>query len=296
MTIRSPSGSYDILALLRGDKRRLIARRNNETTCLLLMVDSPPLARTLIPYFSAFSKMGTFTDFIEIFPHGQGFYAVFRYQDALHMRSLRDVLNNAPPPERATALRSLFAWLLTQEPPYPILCDLLRPENTLCSPSGQIVFLYDLCLIADYTRNDRAKAMACLSGTVRTICGDVFGPQSQRLCSMLTGEPQNDWVSLYQAASEAADELEAHTPEEQPTKPGLRERAAVFRDTLTHHAAALVALFLFVLEYVLLMVLFYHFVIAPAPADNGIPSIGSVIVQHDEEKPAPEDSGIYPSG
>lgn len=281
--IHSPSGVYSVRACLRGDQRRLIAARGDGTMCLLVVIDHPPLARKLIPFFADVAKTQTFTDFLEVFPYEKGLCAAFRHQDTL--RPFAKALSGAPPPERAAVLRSLFAYLLTQEPPHPILCDLLRPENMMCPVSGEIGFVYDLSLSADYARNSRAKAMMCLSETARQICGDIPLPSVNALCAKITGDARFDWTALYEVASDAATELSAYTPEPAPEKQGLRERAEALRGMLTARAAAIMVLLLAAVEFILLGVLMYDTVIAPGPVDNGIQSIGTVIVEYDEETP-----------
>jgi hypothetical protein len=214
MTIHSPSCAYSVLARLRGDRRRLIAQ-NSQHEVLLLLVDNSSLARQLTPFFYEMSENKAFTDCIEFFPHEEGFCAAFRYHESERTNPLDQVLSGAPPSMRAAALRSLFAFLFSQDPPAPVLCDMLCSENIICSAAGNVYFVYDLRLTGQFTRQSRKKAMLLLSEAVRTICGEHRLSSADALYGLLNSGKGCDWEELYAAALTVAGELEAAVPPEE---------------------------------------------------------------------------------
>jgi hypothetical protein len=278
-SIYSPARSYTALARLGGNKRRLVARGGSDDSLyLLVMVDYPAFTRQLTPFFAQCHENSAFTDFIEFFPCGDGICAVFNHRKTRHMRPLGEALTDAPPAMRAAALRSLFAYLLLQDPPYPVLCDLLCSENLLCSASGEIGFTYDLHLTVNYASRSREAAMMHLAETVRTICCDVPVLSIGAFCGQITGQAEAGWDELYEAALSVSDELAAYKPEAQPERPNLRGHAEGFLAALTDRVSVLLAVTALAAGYILLAVLFYQAVISPQPVENGITSIGTVML------------------
>ncbi len=277
MKIDSPTRTYTVFARFCGNKRRLIARVHGDANLfLLVIVDSPPLAKQLTPLFMKYREITEFTDFIEFFPYENGFCAVFIYQTDSGGQPLETVIADAPPTLRAATLRSLFAVLLTQNPPYPILRDLLRSENLLCSPSGEIQLTYDLYLTSQYIRHDPVKTMLYLAETVRTICG-----KPGELYGLLTDQMHHSWPELYAAALRDAEEIISRMPEAE--KQSLRARAEALKEKALARAAPVLMLIALAAGYISMAVVFYKAVISPPPPDERILAIGTVIL--DEENP-----------
>ncbi len=271
--IESPSRTYTILARYCGNKRRLIARSQGKRY-MLAIVDSPHLAKQLTPLFMSYRDNADFTDFIEFFPHGSGFCAVFKHPQ--ESGTLKTVMTDAPNALRAAVLRSLFAFCLAHNPPYPILYDLIRPENLLCSPSGEIKVVYDLCLTAQYLRHDPVKTMLYLAEIVRAVCGD-----KAELYGLLRSHTFYSWPELYTVALRDAEEVATRLPE--PEAPGLRARAEALKEMLLARAAPVLALIALAAVYISAAVVFYRAVISPPPPEERILAIGTVML--DEEDP-----------
>ncbi|MDR1735332.1 MAG: hypothetical protein LBR85_00480 [Oscillospiraceae bacterium] len=283
MTVESPTRRYTVLARLCGNKRRLIARaRGEEGLFLLVIADYPPLARKLTPVFMGFLENAAFTDFVEFFPYDGGSCAVFRHRAPPETRALCAVISKAPPRLRTRALTSLLAALLTQNTPFPILRDLLRPENLVCSESGEVSFIYDLYLTSQYIRHDSIKTMLYLSETVRSIYPDAY---TGALYGLLTDLRAHGWDELYAAALRDAREIEALTPKPEREKPGLRARAEAFTEALKARAAPVLAAAALLAGFALAAVMFCRAVFAPPPPENAIKSIGTVILEDESVTP-----------
>lgn len=284
MTIYSAENTYKVFARIRGNRKRLLARDANGKMRLLLLTDNASHVRRSTALYLAYSENAAFTDFIESFPYNKGICAVFSHPDTHRMQPLRKILSDAPPELRAAALRSLFAKLLSQEPPLFMLCDLLYHRNLLCSPSGEISFIYDLRPLPADLRHAGIRGKICLSETVREICGEMSVASLAPLYEALSVSGSPGWAGLFAAASAAAVELAVCRPFSQPEKPGLRERVLKTRDRMLERAAVWAVLILLAAGYVLLGMLFYHTVIAPDPVDNGLNFIGTVILEDEDSK------------
>ncbi|MDR1668766.1 MAG: hypothetical protein LBR76_02265 [Oscillospiraceae bacterium] len=276
MTIRSPGREYAALARFCGNKRRLIARARGggDGLFLLVLADSPQLAKKLTPLLMEYREIAAFTDFVEFFPYENGFCAVFNHPAENGALPLKTVMTAAPPRLRAAALRSLFAALLTQNPPAPVLYDILRPENLTALATGEVRFTYDLTLTNRYADHDARKTRLYLAETVRTICGGREG----ELTGLLTGQQALHCEELYAAALRDADALDALNPEpEEP--PALRARAGALRETVMSRAAPVLAAAAIAAGFIAAAVIFYRAVISPPPPEEPIRMIGTVILE-----------------
>lgn len=284
--IHSSENKYRVFARFRGNRRRLLAHDANGKICLLAITDNPAHVRRSTALFLNYRENAAFTDFIESFPYNKGLCAVFMHPDTRRMQPLRKILPDAPPELRAAALRSLFANLLTQEPPAHMLCELLYHRNLLCTPAGEISFIYDLRPLPADLRHAGIRGKICLAETVREICGETAIPLLTPLYEALSVPGPPGWACLFAAASAAAAELALYRPKPETPKPGLKERIFRTRDKLLKHIAVWTAFVLLAAGYILLGALFYHTVISPAPVDNGLNAIGTVILEYEDSKEA----------
>lgn len=284
ITIHSPENRYHAFARFRGNRRRLLAHDANGKTCLLLITDNLSHVRRSTALILAYRENTAFTDFIESFPYNEGLCTVFNHPDTRRMQPLRKLLPDAAPQLRAAILRSLFAKLLAQEPPLFILSDLLYRRNLLCSPSGEVSFLYDLRPLPADLRHAAIRGMACLTETVRDICGEISVPSLAPLYDALSLTEPPGWAGLFAAASAAACDLALCRPSAEASKPGLKERILSAWNKLLERAAVLSAIILLVAGFILLGVLFYRTVIAPEPVDNDFKFIGTVILENEDSE------------
>lgn len=279
ITIYSVENKYRVFARFRGNRRRLLARDANGRTRLLVLADNPAHVRRSTALFLNERENIAFTDLIESFPYNKGLCAVFAHPDTRRMLPLRRLLTDAPPELRAAVLRSLFAKLLAQEPPVYMLCDLLYHRNLLCSPAGEISFIYDLRPLPANLLHAGIRGKICLTEIVRDICGEMSVPSLTPLYEAMSVPGPPVWAGLFAAASAAAAELVLCRPKQETPKPSLREKALRIRNRLLERIAAWIVFILLAAGYILLGVLFYHTVIAPTPVDNGLNNIGTVILE-----------------
>ncbi len=285
MRLYSPTTEYTVVARLEAtaaDDARYLARDAAGARRLIVLAEGEARAKRLTPLLFECRDASSFTGFVEFFPHKDGLAAVFAWEGG--GEPLEEALQEAPTPLRAAVLRALFAKLLLQEIPEPMLCEALRPENMLTAASGDVRFLY--ALPEDGREEDIAvpppvTSAQMLAAWARCIGGAEVPPGYPAFCQALDEGFPREPAERFAVAEEAAKALAEYVPPPKPegfslTK--LKERALKTKDALAARWKTIAAVAVMLIAYGAVGWLFYSTVIAPPRVDNGIAAIGTVVV------------------
>ena len=278
MIIYSPTTEYTVLTRGGFKDHRMVARDGFGNTRLLVLVHDSEEARRLLPLLLDFREDVSFSDFIEFFPNGDELVAVFAYRS--DGTSLDQVLSAAPNPLRAVVLRSLFAQILLQSLPEAILREVMRPENMLATPSGQVRLLYDLPRETE-TYDSGGELLAA---AVKRISGERTAPEVTVFAEKLASGIFSNYAEMYSAADNAAFALAEFIPALEVKKWTFETAKAKVKTSagnLKTRWLIVIAAIALLIGYIAVGVLFYKTVIDPLGVDNNIRSIGTVVVADD---------------
>lgn len=284
MKIPSPDHTYSLLARLQvaSGRQNLLVKNERGDLFLLLIIEGQNTIRSLAPMLIAFRENETFSDFIESFPFEDSLCAVFAHRRTRRDLPLARALAGAPLPVRVEAMRSLIGGLMAQNMPYPVVCDVLRPANLLCSPAGKVLFVYDLALSTDYDRDCKNKALIMLAEIVRGLFADISSPALSRFIGTLESLRFETIEEIYATFAEITDEVAA-TPVA-AGKPALQESLETTRRRMAPYMATAISIALLAAGFFVLGQLFFNTVLSPPPADNGITEIGTVEIEIDDDE------------
>ena len=285
MKIQSQNHTYTVVAKIKTGfgRTNLLVKNEQGVSCLLLKIDEPKVTRKLAPLFISFKESETFSDFIESFPFEGGICAVFVHRADSRDFPIRRALAGTLPIARARAMRSLLGALLEQSMPSCVMCDVLRPENLMCSPGGTVKLVYNLVLNEDYDRDCTDKVQIMLAEVVRAISTDIKAPVLDRFIADLDALAFADTLEIYAAFAEITDEVSA-AQIIVTQKISIKERLESAAASLSSKIIPAVAGIILLAGLLVLVNLFYRTVISPPPVDNKITEIGTVEI-HDDNKP-----------
>lgn len=272
MRFYSKTAEYTVISTVSGDDRRFYAQDYRGRPRMLVVRQVNTETKRLSPIMLEWRENASFTDFVEFFPDGDRLVAAFSLRPGGIWAE--GVQESIPYPQRAAMLRSLFGHIVSQDLPELALEEMLKPQNLRFNSSGVFCPHYDLPQSA-------SCAKASLADAVRLICGEAAIPEVKGFIDALKCGSLANYAEMYTGACAAAHALESYSSpqaDEGLTLELLKKRALALKPWIVERGAIALAAAALLTGYIAVGVFFYGTVIKPPRADNGISSIGTVVV------------------